>query len=579
MCIVFEGELFAPDDIRRQLEKDGHIFRSDCDAEVALHAFEQYGTEGIARLAGAYVGVIYDFKSRTCHLFTDRLGLRGCYYYVAPSGAFIFASEMKAIAAVRDSSGTVDDQAVAEFLNRGYPFFERTFFKDVKYLLHGTVLSFKDGRLSRDQYWDMPRLKPDANWKFEDAVHEGADLLVQAVGRQFRQQGEIGAFLSGGLDSRAIVAAASATGHRIPTFSLGCRRNTEQKLASRVTERLGLENHQLEIPPDFLVRFAEIGSWYTDAMVPCTQLYWLPQLGHIAERVQSLMSGYLGGVLYGGSYGLYGTSSYQGMRSNELLPTSVHGNLIAQRLVSEFSPFLEIALTPSSFDTFRPLFQESSREVALATGDRGFGNELVRMRLHTDERRLTAVTNGIILGVFADAKYPFGDYDLLDFFGRLPVKWRFGALVYKAILCKAFPELIKIPCISANTQHVPSTLDSNPSLLQIRWKKMKRDARFLLGRLTGGRLSLPDRGTYVHYNHWYRTVPSLRKWIESILLDDRTLDRGYYERAGIERLLHLEMTRGYLFSALATLVAFEYWNRFFVDKQLPNKHSESVSGK
>lgn len=89
--------------------------------------------------------------------------------------------------------------------------------------------------------------------------------------------------------------------------------------------------------------------------------------------------------------------------------------------------------------------------------------------------------------------------------------------------------------------------------------------RFVLGRATAGRLSIPDRRTYVHYAHWYRTVPALRSWIESILLDQRTLDRGYYSRAGIKKLLRLQMAKGYVFEVLARLVTFEYWNRFFVD--------------
>jgi hypothetical protein len=91
-----------------------------------------------------------------------------------------------------------------------------------------------------------------------------------------------------------------------------------------------------------------------------------------------------------------------------------------------------------------------------------------------------------------------------------------------------------------------------------------------MGRLTGGRLNLlPDTSKFTHDSYWYRTVPRLREWIRGILLDDRTLGRGYYDRRGIERLLHLQMTRGYLFALLSRLVTFEYGNRFFVDREFP----------
>jgi hypothetical protein len=168
-----------------------------------------------------------------------------------------------------------------------------------------------------------------------------------------------------------------------------------------------------------------------------------------------------------------------------------------------------------------------------------------------------------------DVKYPFADYDLLDFYQRLPAQWRHKSRLYKAMLCRAFPELVKIPCISANTQFVPCRLDREPNQARIRYRKTMGRASYLIGRLTGGRISLPASRSYTHDDHWYRTSPGLRKWTESILLSERAMDRGYFCRSGIKKLLGLEMRTGYLFSFISRLVSFEYWNRFFVDGDRP----------
>lgn len=559
---VFDGELFNPAPMRQRLEQAGHVLASASDAGIVLHAFEQYGVKGIADLGGAYVGFIHDSRVGACHLFTDRLGLRGCYYHCAPDGTFFFASELKAIAAVPGFKDRLDVQALAEFLNRGYPFFDRTFFEGVKFLPHGSVLTWRDGRVNVQSYWDMPRLKPDAHWRFEDAVREGAALLVQAIGRQFRQPGRIGVMLSGGMDSRAIAAGAAACGHRPPAFTLGVGDDADAAPAARVAARLGLEHHQLLMLPDYLVDYGKDGCWYTDAMVPCRELQYIPQLHYLEQRADALLSGHLAGLVLGGLF-------LKPVHLDEP-PRTAQGEWIARQVAGEFSEFLRTGLTPPLCRDLETGFHETRRQIASGVGDRGFASETARVHLATLERRLDSICYTHVWGTVADVKFPFGDHDLLDFRGRLPLEWQMNSRLYKAILCHAFPSLVDIPCVSAKLKWVPTTLDAEPSPLRLIWRELLGQARFWVGRLTGGRVNLPpDPSKFGGHGYWYRTVPRLREWIRSILLDDRTLGRGYYNRQGIERLLRLQMTRGYLFDLLSRLVTFEFWNRFFVDREFP----------
>jgi len=557
--VVFEGELFDPSGPRQWLQRCGQVLRDGCDAEIALHAFEEAGSKGIAQLAGAYVGCFYDSQAHACHLFTDRLGLRGCYYCVLPDGTFLFASEMKGIAAVPGFTGHMDLQAAAELLNKGCPFFERTLFEEVKFLPHGSVVCFSNGHVGVEQYWDMPRLEVPADWRFEDAVEEGSRHLIEAVRKQFRQQGRIGAFLSGGRDSRAIVAACRALGYRIPTFTLRSGHAIEERLAGAVANKLGLEHHSLTIAPDFLVRVGEKSAWYSDAMLHCAQFFWVEQLPHIQSQIDLVLSGCWGDIFVAG-----------GMLKGVPLdppPQETVGLLISKKL-GDFSPFLETALMPKFRKTLHSSFKDSLQELVGRAGGRGLGNELIRAYLSTRGRRDINVSIGGLVGIFLDVKYPLLGSELLDFCTKWPLSWRAHGHLYNAILSRAFPQLVGSPYMSS-VELVPRGVESKASRCRIKWRKVTEGARFLLGRLSTGRLSLPSPYTYLHYDHWYRTTPALREWVRSILLENRTLDRGYYDREGIKRLLHLQMTRGYVFSVLANLLTFEYWNRFFVDRQPP----------
>jgi len=562
-CAVFHGELFEPQEVLDRLKRDGLALPQDApDSQIVLRAVEAYGISCIAGLAGAYIGFIYDSRTHTGHLFTDRLGLRGCYYHLASDGTFIFASELKAIAALPWFSGELDIQAAAEFLNCGHPFFDRTLFSQVKFLPCGTVLGFQDGRISLQQYWDMPHPDPENKWRFEDALAEARWLLIQAMKRQFRQQGIIAVMLSGGKDSRAIAASAVALGHHVPTFTYTSGRNDDSELAAQVAKRLGLENHRLEIPPDYLPDFGEAGMWLTDAMLPSRELYWMPQLDYIGKHADALFSGYLGDVLLGGHFV---TSEYLNAP-----PIASQRRLIAEKAVSSFSPFVEMALNPSFGQTLKSRLGDSLDQVASFIGERGFAKELGRLYVANHGRRLANLAFGGLWGSVAQVKYPFADYDLVDFSAKLPARWCVGQRFYKTVLSETFPELVDIPCVAPRTKGVRTKMNSQPSALLIEWRKLAANARFLVARLTGGRLNLPpDRSTFTHDAYWYRTCPRLRNWFRAILLDDRTLGRGYFSRRGVERLLREQRVKGYHFGLLSHLVTFEYWNRFFVDGETP----------
>jgi len=556
---VFEGELFEPKAVRAKLAK---TLPDDApDSLLVIESVAARGPAAVADLAGAYIGFAYDAARRTGYLFTDRLGLRGAYYALLADGTLLFASDLKGVVASSCFRGRVDEQAVAESLIAGFPFFERTLFDSVKYLPLGSVLTVSGGQVKVDTYWDFPAAPASAGpLAFDEAADEGARLLRRAVERQLRPAGRIGALLSGGMDSRVIVALAAQAGVKPATFSLGSLRNSEQRLAARVAARLALDHRSLEIPADFLCDFGPWGLWCTDAAFPINHMHWLAHLDTIGAASQAILSGYLGGVFLGGVF----------LRPEHLtMPRPDDYREPIVRRLTGAGGLWDLALSDAWRGRLRDAYARSVEDFRRRIGERGAANELDRMYMHTDERRFTNLGNLGMIGSVADVKFPFGDYDLLDLYARTPPEWRLGSRLYREMLCRAMPELLDIPVISANTRFIETCIDREPNGLALRWARVRKQLHFVLGRLTHGRLSLPDRRTYVHYAHWFRTVPRLRHWIESILLSDRALARGYTDRARVVQLLETEQRTGYAFDEIARLVTFEMWNRFFVDREPP----------
>jgi hypothetical protein len=377
------------------------------------------------------------------------------------------------------------------------------------------------------------------------------------MGQQFRQDGPVGLLMSGGLDSRAIVAGATHHGRPVVAFTFGGGGCLEVELAVRVCDRLGVEHRVVGVRPDFLVDCAEAGAWYTDGMLLSTHFVWLTHLQEIARSCRALMCGY--SDIFLGAYDL--APVHLGNP-----PMGEQQQWLANKVSRPWSVLVERALRPEVSRAFKAAHAESRRQIMEDMGERGFTAETLRAVYAHRERRCLNLAFGGLLGIFADVKYPLADYGVLDFCGTLPTEWIYRSRLYRALHCKAFPGLVDIPCISAKTGFVPCTLNADPPPMQVRWRALGEKMRFWLAAVSNGRLSLPDRRTYVHYDHWYRIAPRLREWISAILLSQRTLDRGYFDRQGIERLLRLEMSRGYLFGTLARLVGLERWSRSFVDK-------------
>jgi len=202
--VTFNGELYNYRELRGELLAGGHEFRSQSDTEVILHGYEEWGTGGLLeRMRGMFAFGLYD-PMRGVVLARDRLGIKPLYYFI-DGEKLLFASEVKALAASGLVPNARDPRAIAGFLIAGTVPSPLTILRDVKCLPPGCYLTYQDGRIEIKKYWDLP-FEPDGA-PISEAEFSGE--LDDAVSRHLMSDVPLGAFLSGGVDSAAVVAMAS----------------------------------------------------------------------------------------------------------------------------------------------------------------------------------------------------------------------------------------------------------------------------------------------------------------------------------------------------------------------------------
>ncbi|HJV74480.1 MAG TPA: XrtA/PEP-CTERM system amidotransferase [Noviherbaspirillum sp.] len=208
VVIVYNGEIYNFRELMEELVQCGHQFRTRCDTEVIVHAWEQWGEACVERFRGMFAFGLWDRRTKTFFLARDRLGIKPLYYAQTQDGMFVFASEMKGVMCHPGVRRELDPLAVEEYFAYGYVPEPRTIYQDVCKLSPGYALTLKPGSsvIRPHQYWDVP-FKLSKPVSEADAEHELMDRLREAVRIRLVAEVPLGAFLSGGVDSSAVVAA------------------------------------------------------------------------------------------------------------------------------------------------------------------------------------------------------------------------------------------------------------------------------------------------------------------------------------------------------------------------------------
>ena len=247
-AITYNGEVYNFRELRKGLEREGYQFHSECDTEVVLAMYARHGPEMLARINGIFALAIWDTERARLFLARDRLGVKPLYH-ATYAGTLYFASEVKALLPALPRPSLRRD-AVADYLTFLWVPDPDTMFEGIYKLPPGHYATFSGGELELTQYWDMsfaPEPRPETEW-----AADVRDAVQRAVRRQMVSDVPLGSFLSGGIDSSAIVAEMSRVADRVTTFTVGASKRDlgheivpdDVRYARQIADRFGVDYHE-----------------------------------------------------------------------------------------------------------------------------------------------------------------------------------------------------------------------------------------------------------------------------------------------------------------------------------------------
>jgi asparagine synthase (glutamine-hydrolysing) len=554
--IVFNGEIYNFKQLREELEARGHHFSTHSDTEVIVHLYEDFGADCVDKLRGMFAFAIYDERRRRLLLARDRLGIKPLHYAFS-NGRLLFGSEIKSILEVApELAGSINSEALQQYLYFGYIPDPLTAFGAIQKLPPGHVLEFEKGEIRVRQYWDLPQFASHTPRSEEECLEELEHKLAEAVRIRMIADVPLGAMLSGGTDSSTVVALmARASSAAVKTFAIGFQNAdfNEAHYAKLVAEKFGTEHHELMLQPDVVQTVESLTHSLEEPFGDSSMLptYYVSCLAR--QHVTVALSGDGGDELFAG-YGRYGVQSRRqvfervpaGMRRwyRETLYPRLPRNMRGRKFSYNVSlPWREryvdgISFIPA-FEREMPLLSEEFRaslrgkrdpqNVMFDYFDRAPARDPVSQMLYVDTK--TYLTADILtkvdrmsMATSLEVRVPILDHIFLEWVTGLPPEWKLRGGKQKYIL-KKLAERVGVP------------------------------KEVLYRRKQGFALPLAE---------WFRH--ELKEMTLTVLLEPRSLQRGYFNPQGVRQLLaeHMEGRRDQS-ARIWRLLMFELWHRNFLE--------------
>ena len=495
LWIIYNGEVFNHADLRPELEAAGHRYKSHCDTETILHAYEQYGPECLQRFRGMFSFAIWDKSRRRLFCARDRLGIKP-FYYFWDGRTFAFASEVKALLEHPSISPALREAALPEYLAFGYGSGEETMFQGIRKLMPGhtlelDLLSAAPQPVIR-QYWDVPAAAPDSSLSDREWISETRRRLEETVRMRLMSDVPLGMFLSGGIDSSAIAALMKRmTSGPVKTFSVGYAEAAFSELtyAAEVAKVIGTDHHEVVIGmSDFFSALPDL-IWHEDEPISWPSSVALHFVSRLASReVKVVLTGEGSDELFGGY------SRYSWTRLNlrllsiwqSIAPAGLRQSIRAQighsRLLSGSlrrklgHSFLGRGESVESLyvDNFYAPFSAAARGALLkgGTGDEYAAflrywnarpdDSLLHRMLYTDQKtymlELLMKQDQMSMASSIESRVPFLDHTFVEFAMRMPDHMKIRGKVQKYVLKEAVSELLPASIIHRPKMGFPTPL-------------------------------------------------------------------------------------------------------------------------
>lgn len=522
-----------------------------CDETLTRLAYRLMGTDLVELLRGVFNVCAFDKQATELTLFNCRHGARHLYYTLTDR-FLAFATEPGAIAALGHAPHDVDRHALCDMFNFGYISGCRTLFSHIQLLEHANVLSVSSCDDRSTKYWDYRFQNNQDEMSFSEYVDQGIDKVDHAIATYIDRFGKnIGVPLSGGLDSRSILAFASQYIDSVDVFHCAWYLK-EQMIAKRLSDVCRAEWHQYDPLRFDYDAMLNTGFRLSDGAIHAHQFWFIEIAEDIAAtgELEVLLDGYLMDVLLGDTFLVLRPE--MPVERREL-------RSIVNRIWRRGNPFFAKQI-------FLPAFFSEYEKANIASIDANFealdetniSNLIHKFSLENRSNRYSVAMPNV-QRQFVEYGFPGLEYDFVDFCLRIPPELKKGAALYREMLHRRFPEVAEVPWAKTGRP-----LSAGKSLMD-RAQEMfplKALGSKLLFKATGGRFDISHRGDL---NLLFRKDASFRNVFTTILRDHRTHSRGIVDSRGSERLVDL-IDRGWpLFTFVQTLATVELWYRKYVD--------------
>lgn len=541
------------EDERILVQVFGYLTVGDLPAKtISQHLAERYADdelfECLEQLNGYFSLLIFDKSLNKIHLVSDRYATMPLYLWMDGDRLLGFSSELKGVSLNPSFELDFDKEAIQTYLNVGHFLANRTWFKSIVRMEPSTHISvdLTTDKMEKSRYWTWSTLSKRNDISFDEAVETTGRLFKASIGRCLSAvtQDNLSITLSGGLDSRALLAAAVDDYHgEIQSFTFGKNGCDDAVIAAKVSDVAKVNNHFREIESDNWFEGREHGAWLTDGMQNVLHMHTLNSVPAIQAHSNFLLNGYIGDLVLGGSYLLEGKNDVKVSMAD--LEAAYGDSASDADLDNEFFDF-------SSTD---PIFIQNRCSRFVSLGSDLLSHDLLSLK-------------------------PFCDVELLDYVYALPDEYRRNGKLYHSMLLKFYPNFFaEIPWQDTGkpiTGKDPVVQQSD----QLSWKARLRrhlvrvikgsvfetGARWLHRRFGSGNKS------YVDYNFWLRDA-KFESWTKSLLTDKNAVLQSVIGKENIDTLLSgFYQKRTVHAESIGSLISAELYFRKLMERKQNAPH-------
>jgi asparagine synthase (glutamine-hydrolysing) len=439
LVITYNGEIYNFQELRNELKCMGYQFKSKTDTEVVLYAYAEWGADCVKRFNGMFAFAIWDKNKQELFIARDRYGIKPIYY-TFEENTFLFGSEQKAILAHPIVRRKMDTEALLEYFTFQNIFTDKTLLKGVKLFPAGCWARIPLGKMSNQldvtRYWDYSFEEPENPAREEEYIEELDRLFKQAVSRQLISDVDVGAYLSGGMDSGSITAIAAKQLPYMKTFTCGFDLNSasglelgfdEREKAEYMSYLFKTEHYEMVLKAGDMERVMSKLAWHLEEprVGQSYPNYYAAQLA--SKFVKVVLSGAGGDELFGG----YPWRYYRAVVNDDFEDYIDKYYSFWQRLIPNeslkavFSPISDQIQHVWTRDIFHNVFQKHANIVATPEE---YVNHSLYFEAKTFLHGLLVVEDKLSMAHSLETRVPFLDNDLVDFSMKIPVKLKLSNL-------------------------------------------------------------------------------------------------------------------------------------------------------